>query len=255
MENSNNKNILVIFILVIIILISSVIVFLFLNKDIKLNKNIENDTTSKGNQEDSTILDQEKNIIIRSKFIDKNGDSFNYVTIEYKPDNSTESYILKSFYDNNFLLDRTDPEWDQFLDKYEISYLSDKYLAVRVTGGYESIASDLLFDLSTLREEKPSIDEPGTYNVFENDKYVIFKSIPGASSYFGGPEFLSIEVLNGESINFISPTSKCILTEEPTTTDITITDGVISFTEITYSEDGKEVNTEKSININDFCKN
>lgn len=66
---------------------------------------------------------------------------------------------------------------------------------------------------------------------------------------------MSIEVLNGESINFISPTSKCILTEEPTTTDITITDGVISFTEITYSEDGKEVNTEKSININDFCKN
>lgn len=60
MENSNNKNILVIVILVIIILISSVIVFLFLNKDIKLNKNIENITTSKGNQEDSTILDQEK---------------------------------------------------------------------------------------------------------------------------------------------------------------------------------------------------
>lgn len=199
---------MLIVILVIFILITSVVAFLFLNKDIKFNKNIENVTKNRDNQEDYTILDQEKNIIIRSKFIDKNEGTFNYVTIEYTPDNSAESYILKTFYDNNFVLDRTDPEWDQFLDEYEIAYLSDKYLAVRVTGGYEGIASDLLFDLSTLREEKPSIDEPGTYNFFENDKYVIFRFIPGISEYFGGKDFITVEVVNGDSIPFVSPKSK-----------------------------------------------
>jgi|GEM_PF-1061744 len=254
MESSNNKNILLMVIIVVIVIISSVIAFLFLNKDTKLNKNIENDTTSKGNQEDYSIIDQEKNVVIKSKFIDKNGEKLNYVVIEYKPDNSTENYILKTFYDNKFSLDTTGPESEQFLDKYEIVYLSNKYLAVRVTGGYEGIYSDLLFDLSTIKEEKPSIDESGTYTFYDNDKYVIFRSIPGISESFGGKNFITVEVVNGESINFVSPTSKCILTEKQTTNDITITDGVISFTEITYAEDGKEVNTEKSININDFCK-
>jgi hypothetical protein len=251
MESSNQKNIILIIILLVLILFASTVAFLFLNKDIKLNKNIQNSLDNK----DSSIIDQEKNIVIRSKFIDKNGDSFNYVTIEYTPDNSTESYILKSFYDNNFLLDRTDPEWDQFLDEYEISYLSDKYLAVRVTDGYESIPSDLLFNLSTLREEKPSIDEPGTYKFYDNDNYVIFRSIPGISESFGGKEFLSVEVINGESISSISPKSTCILTEKPTTDAITISDGLISFTEITYTEDGREVLNKRGLNIINFCEN
>lgn len=254
MENSNNKNILLIFIIVLLILFAFVITFLFLNKDIQLNQNVDSTKESTDKIEDSTILDQEKNVIIRSKLIDKNGETFNYVTIEYTPDNSAESYILKTFYDNRFLLDKTGPEWDQFLDRYEIVYLSDKYLAVKVTDGYEGIPSDLLFDLSTLREEKPSIDEPGTYTFYDNDKYIIFKSISGISESFGGKNFITVEVVNGELIDFLSPTSKCILTEKPTTDDITISDGLISFTEITYAEDGKEVKTEKNININDFCK-
>lgn len=255
MENSNNKNILLIFIIVVFILFAFVITFLFLNKDIKFNKNIENVTKNKDTQEDSTILDQEKNIILRSKFIDKNGETFNYVTIEYTPDSSTESYILKTFYDNRFLLDKTDPEWDQFLDRYEIAYLSNKYLAVRVTDGYEGIASDLLFDLSTLSEKQPSIDELGTYTFYDNDKYIIFKSIPGISESFGGKDFVTVEVVNGKSIDFLSPTLKCILTEKPTTDDITISDGLISFTEITYSEDGKEILNKRGLNITNFCEN
>lgn len=250
MENSNNKNSLLLIVILLLILISSTFAFLFLNKDIRLNKNTKNSSDST----DYTVIDQEKNVIIKSKLIDKNGEKFNYVVIEYKPDNSTENYILKTFYDNKFSLDSIGPESDQFLDEYEIAYLSNKYLAVRVTDGYESIPSDLLFDLSTLREDKPSIDEPGTYKFLENDKYVIFRSIPGISESFGGKNFITVEVVNGESINFVSPTSECILTEKQTTDDITITNGVISFTEITYAEDGKEVKTEKNININDFCK-
>lgn len=254
MENSNNKNILLMGITIVVVLISSVITFLFLNKDIQLNKNLNNTEKSTNKIEDYNIIDQEKNVVIKSKLIDKNGETFNYVTIEYKPDNSTESYILKTFYDNKFSSDTTSPESEQFLDKYEIAYLSNKYLAIRVTGGYEGISSDLLFDLSTLKEEKPSIDESGTYTFYDNDKYIIFKSISGISDFFGGKDFITVEVVNGESIYFVSPTSKCILTKKPTTDDITISDGLISFTEITYSEDGKEVKTEKNININDFCK-
>jgi hypothetical protein len=254
MKNSNNKNILLIFIIVVFILFASFITFLFLNKDIQLNQNVDSTKESTDKIEDSIIIDQEKNVVIKSKLIDKNGEKFNYVTIEYTPNNSAESYILKTFYDNKFSLDATGPESEQFLDKYEIAYLSNKYLAVGVTGGYEGISSDLLFNLSTLREEKPSIDEPGTYKFFDNDKYVIFRSIPGISESFGGKDFITVEVVNGESIDFVSPTLKCILTEKPTTDDITIKDGLISFTEITYSEDGKEVKTEKNININDFCK-
>lgn len=255
MENSNNKNILLIFIIVVLILFTSVITFLFLNKDIQLNKNLNNTEKSTNKIEDYNIIDQEKNVVIKSKLIDKNGEKFNYVTIEYTPNNSAESYILKTFYDNRFLLDKTDPEWDQFLDRYEIAYLSNKYLAIRVTGGYEGISSDLLFDLSTLKEEKPSIDESGTYKFYDNDKYIIFKSISGISEYFGGKDFITVEVVNGKSIDFLSSTSKCILTEKPTTDDISIKDGVISFTEITYAEDEKEILNKRDLKINDFCKN
>jgi len=243
MENSNNKNILLTFIIVVFILFASFITFLFLNKDIQLNQNVDSTKESTDKIEDSIIIDQEKNIIIRSKFIDRNGETFNYVTIEYTPDNSAESYILKILYDDKPPLDKTGyPEED----RYEIVYLSDKYLVVRVIAGLGGPPYDLLFNLSTLREEIPSVDDSGTYTFYDNDKYIIFKSSEFVSSVFGR-DFITVEVVNGKPI-------QCILTEKPTTDDITIKDGIISFTEITYSEDGKDVKTEKNININDFCK-
>lgn len=65
MENSNNKNILLIFIVVVFILLAFVITFLFLNKDIQLNKNVDNTKESTDKIEDYSIIDQEKNVVIK----------------------------------------------------------------------------------------------------------------------------------------------------------------------------------------------
>lgn len=234
MENSNNKTFLLFAISLIVIIVASftTIIFLDRDKDSKIQSNQAGD--------DFTIIDQKGNAIIKSKFIEKEGKNINYVTIEYN------NYILKTFFDEPYPED-----WGR-QNEYKIEYLSDKYLSIRITGGYEGIPSDLLFDLSNFREEKPSLDGiegVGTYKFYEDDKYVLLQGI-GRFMWPG----LSVEIINGESISSISPTSKCILTEEEAE-NIVVKNGIVSFTELSISQIGVETKVEKSIDINDFCRN
>ncbi len=236
MENSNNKNFLFFAIFLIVIILASFTTIIFLDRD--------KDSKTQSNQagDDFTIIDQKGNAVIKSKMIEKDIKNINYVTIEYN------NYILKTFFDEPYPED-----WGR-QNEYKIEYISDKYLSIRITDSYEGISSDLLFNLSNFREEKSMIDgieELGTYKFYENDKYIIFQGIGDAF----GKDLLSVEFIDGKSILFISPTSKCILTEKPTTDDITIKDGIISFTEITLTEDGKEILNKRDLDINNFCRN
>jgi hypothetical protein len=238
MENSNNKNFLFIAIFLIVIIVASFATIIFLDRD--------KDSKTQINQasDNFTIIDQKGNAVIKSKFVEKDAKNINYVTIEYN------NYILKTFFDEPYPED-----WGR-QNEYKIEYLSDNYLSIRITGGYEGIPSDLLFDLSNFREEKPSLDGiegVGTYKFYENDTYVIFQGIGGGYGF--GKDLLSVEFIDGKSILFISPTSKCILTEKPTTDDITIKDGIISFTERIYTDDGQEILNKRGLDINNFCKN
>lgn len=56
---------MLIFIVVVFILLAFVITFLFLNKDIQLNKNVDNTKESTDKIEDYSIIDQEKNVVIK----------------------------------------------------------------------------------------------------------------------------------------------------------------------------------------------
>ena len=236
MENANNKNFLVIAIFLIVFIVASFssIIFLYISKDSKYKTNQEG--------EYFTIIDQKGNAVIKSKLIEKDGKKINYVNVEYN------NYILKTFFDEPYPED-----WGR-QNEYKIEYISDKYLSIGITGGYEGIPYDLLFDLSNFREEKPSLDGiegVGTYKFYENDKYVLLQGI-GRFMWPG----LSVEIINGESISSISPKSKCILTEEEAE-NIAVKNGIVSFTEIALVEDSDKINeikTNKRINIDDFCK-
>jgi len=232
MENSNNKNILLTFIIVVFILFASFITFLFLNKDIKFNKDVKNSQNTA--ESISTIIDQKEDFSIKLRNINRNNEKFNYTTVEYNKD--SENYILKSFFDETYP--------DQLgVTNYSISYLSNKYLTVREDGW--EINMDYLFDLTNLTEIDPrgeEVGKVGTYRFYENDKYVLFEGI-GRIMWTG----LTVVFIDDK------PIYNCILTREDAE-DIIVKDGIISFTELALTEDGSEVKTDKSINITDFCK-
>jgi hypothetical protein len=90
-----------------------------------------------------------------------------------------------------------------------------------------------------------NIAESGTYEFYEDDKYILLHGV-GRISWPG----LSVELIDNKQVY------TCILTKEEAE-NIVLENGIVSFTETALVEDSDKINevkTNKRINIDDFCR-
>ena len=229
---NEQENIAVIAVIIVIVAITvSVITWLVATKK---------QTTSQQTTTQPTSLPQQSDlpIINLNKFTKEElGKKINHVALEYRRSIDDDKKIIHDFtYEAASNLDAT----------YEISHLSQKYLVVTQCGGMAP-CSDHLFDLNKLQQVKLQFPMTlGSILFFENEKYIAFEGI-GRVAQSG----ISIEVIDGKKVY-------CPISSEEVS-DISISDGVMSFTEYALVQDKeglvKEVITKKEINIAEFCKN